>query len=48
MLNLAATQGVKVDRLIGVYGGSRNYQFGEVAVWTFSEFVKALFSGGIF
>lgn len=48
MLGLAATPGVKVDRLIGVYGGSRNYQFGEVSVWTFSEFVKALFSGGIF
>lgn len=48
MRRLAETPGVKVDRMIGVYCGSRIYQFGDIKVLPAGDFVKALFDGDIF
>ncbi len=48
MLALAATPGVQVDRMIGVYAGERAYQFNDVLVLPVAGFVKALFAGDIF
>ena len=39
---------LKVDRLIGVYCGSRIYQFDVLIVWPLEEFVKALLAGEVF
>ena len=46
--NLADTAGVKVDRMIGVYCGSRRYEFDKVTVVPVSEFLKELFDGEVF
>ncbi len=46
--SLAETSGVKTDRLIGVYCGTRSYRFGDVQVMPLADFVRALFSGEIF
>lgn len=48
MLDLAAASGVKVDRLIGVYCGTRSYRFGAIEVFPVKDFVKALFAGEVF
>jgi len=48
MRNLADTSGVKVDRMMGVYCGSRSYRFDDIEVWPVEDFLKALFSGEIF
>jgi hypothetical protein len=48
MLALAAAAGVKVDRLIGVYCGTRGYRFGSIQVFPVKDFVKALFAGEVF
>ncbi len=45
--NLADTAGVKVDRMIGVYCGSRRYEFDKVTVVPVSEFLKELFDGEV-
>ena len=45
---LAEAAGVNVDRMIGVYCGSKPYEFKKVTVMPFPEFVRALFSGEIF
>jgi predicted AAA+ superfamily ATPase len=45
---LADTAGVKVERMIGVYCGSRRYEFDNVSVLPVAEFVKALFAGEVF
>lgn len=45
---LADTDGVRVDRMIGVYCGSRRYDFDNVTVLPVADFVKALFAGEIF
>jgi hypothetical protein len=45
---LADTEGVKVERMIGVYCGSRRYEFDNVTVVPVAEFVKALFAGEVF
>jgi len=39
---------LKVDRLIGVYCGSRSYHFDVLTVWPLEEFVKALLAGEVF
>ena len=39
---------LKVDRLIGVYCGSRRYQFDVLTVLPLEEFVKALLAGEVF
>ena len=46
--SLAETSGLNVERLIGVYCGSRSYQFDRVQVLPVADFVKELFAGGIF
>jgi predicted AAA+ superfamily ATPase len=48
MRALAETPGIKVEGMYGVYCGTRRYQFGHIEVMPVFEFVKALFSGGIF
>ena len=48
MQALAAADGVKVDGMIGVYCGSRAYRFGDVQVWPFVDFVRALYAGEVF
>lgn len=48
MRALAETSGVKVDRMIGVYCGSRIYRFDDVQVWPVSDFLKALHAGEVF
>jgi hypothetical protein len=45
---LAELSGVKVDRMIGIYCGSRPYHFEDVHVFPVGDFVKALFSGEVF
>jgi len=45
---LAETAGVRVERMIGVYCGSRRYEFDNVTVLPVAEFVKALFAGEVF
>jgi predicted AAA+ superfamily ATPase len=48
MRRLAELSGVKVERMIGVYCGSRPYQFDDVQVLPVEDFVKELFSGEVF
>jgi predicted AAA+ superfamily ATPase len=48
MLSLEGAAGVKVDRMIGVYCGSRSYRFDNIQVWPVKDFVKALFAGDVF
>lgn len=48
MLDLAAAAGVKVDRMIGVYCGTRSYRFGAIQVFPVKDFVRALFAGEVF
>lgn len=45
---LADMAGVEVERMIGVYCGSRKYEFEKVTVLPVAEFVKALFAGEVF
>ncbi len=48
MLEMAAAAGVKIDRMIGVYCGTRSYRFGDIQVYPVKDFIKALFSGEVF
>ena len=48
MLSLEAVSGVKVERVIGVYCGSRSYRFDNIQVWPVKDFIKALFGGDMF
>jgi predicted AAA+ superfamily ATPase len=48
MLSLDAASGVKVERMIGVYCGSRSYRFDNIQVWPVKDFIKALFGGDVF
>jgi len=48
MRALADRSGVEVERMIGVYCGSRSYKFDSVDVLPYADFIKALFSGEIF
>ena len=48
MRSLAETAGVKVERMIGVYCGSRAYQFDTVTVLPVIDFIRKLFAGEIF
>jgi hypothetical protein len=40
--------GVKVERMIGIYCGSRSYYVDDLQVWPVGEFVKALHAGDVF
>ena len=46
--SLAESGGVKVDRKVGIYCGSRSYNFDGLQVWPVREFVKALHAGEVF
>jgi len=48
MRSLADNAGVTVERMFGVYCGSRGYQFDNIAVLPFVEFIKVLFAGEVF
>lgn len=48
MRALAATSGVKVERMIAVYCGPRAYLFDEIQVLPVAEFIKALYAGEVF
>jgi len=48
MLSLADFTGIKIDRMIGVYCGSRACQYGTIQVLPVAEFVKALYGGEVF
>jgi len=45
---LAATAGVKVDRMMGVYCGERSDRFDDMQAWPVKDFVEGLFSGRVF
>lgn len=46
--SLSESSGVKVDRMVGIYCGSRSYNVDDLQVWPVAEFVKALHAGGVF
>lgn len=46
--NLSALPGIKVERMIGVYSGSRIYQFDQVDVMPAADFFRSLHRGEIF
>jgi predicted AAA+ superfamily ATPase len=46
--SLLNTPSLKIDRLIGVYCGSRRYQFDVLTILPLEEFVQALHAGEIF
>lgn len=48
MRSLEDNNGVTVERMFGVYCGSRSYQFDRVTVLPFADFIKALFAGEVF
>jgi predicted AAA+ superfamily ATPase len=48
MRSLADNAGVTVERMFGVYCGSRSYQFDNITVLPFADFIKALFAGEIY
>jgi len=48
MKSLAANNGVTVDRMIGVYCGTKRYQFENIAVMPVHEFIVDLYNGKIF
>lgn len=48
LFTLLNTPSLKIDRLIGVYCGSRRYQFDGITVLPLEEFIAALHAGEIF
>jgi predicted AAA+ superfamily ATPase len=48
MRDLAAQPGLKVERLFGIYTGSRAYQFDNVQVLPIADFLTALHRGEVF
>jgi hypothetical protein len=48
MRSLAESAGVTVEKMIGVYCGSKSYQFDKISVLPVGDFINALFSGEIF
>ncbi|MEW6365109.1 MAG: AAA family ATPase [Acidobacteriota bacterium] len=46
--DLAAQSGLRVDRMIGVYTGTRSYSFGEFDVLPVESFLRRLHAGQIF
>jgi predicted AAA+ superfamily ATPase len=48
MRNLTAGGGVTVERMVGVYCGSREYTFDDVMVLPFEQFISRLYEGKIF
>jgi predicted AAA+ superfamily ATPase len=48
MLDMQSQEGVVVDKMVGVYSGSRSYAFGDVEVMPIRVFLDALHKGRIF
>jgi len=48
MRSLSDSKGVAVDRMVGIYCGSRRYEFDGVSVLPVVDFLEALFAGKIF
>lgn len=48
MRSLSGTPGVTVERMFGVYCGTRTYQFDELKVLPVGDFINALFAGEVF
>ena len=48
MRSLSENTGVTVERMFGVYCGLRSYQFDNITVLPFTDFIKALFAGDVF
>jgi predicted AAA+ superfamily ATPase len=48
MRSLAINNGVTVDRMIGVYCGSKQYQFDNITVLPVRKFIDELYNGKIF
>ena len=48
MRSLAASPRVRVDRMVGVYTGTRLYHFDGVDVWPVAEFLQRLHTGELF
>jgi predicted AAA+ superfamily ATPase len=46
--SLAGSEGVEVERMVGVYCGRRSYRFDGLQVRPFKEFVSALHAGEVF
>jgi len=47
-LPLSELSGVEVERMIGIYCGSRSYHVDDLQVSPVGEFVKALHAGEVF
>ena len=47
-MRILADTGVKIDRMIGVYCGTRSYVFDDIQIMPVEDFVNALFSGEIY
>jgi predicted AAA+ superfamily ATPase len=48
MLSLSHSSGVKVERMIGVYCGSRRYTFDNISILPVTDFLKGLYAGEVF
>ncbi len=48
MRDLHASEGIHVERMIGVYTGERSYRFDDLDVWPVEEFLANLHAGKIF
>jgi len=48
MRSLAGREGIRVERMIGIYGGRRYYRFDGVDVMPVEEFLECLYRGEVF
>ena len=48
LMSIVDSSGVKLDRMVGIYCGSRSYDVDDLQVWPVGEFVKTLHAGEVF
>ena len=48
MRSLYETEGIEVERMIGVYIGERVYHYDGLDVWPLEEFLRRLYEGEVF
>jgi uncharacterized protein len=48
MRSLAANKSIKVEGMVGIYCGSKRYQFDDITVLPVVDFIHALYSGDVF
>ncbi len=48
MRSLHETEGIEVERMIGVYTGERVYHYDGLDVWPLEEFLRRLYEGEVF